>query len=70
MRNEEGLDDDVSCRTPRRLPGGDVDEDELHLQEEFVELWEGGRWGEDEEGREGGGGGGREGGKGRGGIVT
>jgi len=52
-RNEEGLDDNMAWGAPGGLPGGNVDVDEVHLQQEIVELClkeEGG-------GEEGGGGG-------------
>ena len=32
MGDEEGLDEDVAGRTPRGLPGGNVDVDEQNLQ--------------------------------------
>lgn len=50
-RNEEGLDDNMAWGAPGGLPGGNVDVDEVHLQQEIVELClkGGGRRGGDKE---------------------
>ena len=38
--DEQRLSDNVTRGAPGNLPGGDVDEDEVHLEEEVVELAE------------------------------
>ena len=40
MGDEQGLDDDVTSGAPGRLPGSNVDVDEVHLQVQVIELEE------------------------------